>query len=107
MRRRRFQNSTDCSEAYKHAFECGLSNRASFGRIVKVKEPGRVDAEFGYPDLSETEVTYVERFNGTMCQWCRRFTRKGYAFSKKRETLEAALALKFAQYNLCWGSLLA
>lgn len=51
--------------------------------------------------MSEIETTYIESFNGTLCQWCKRLTRKKYAFSKKWEMLEAALALEFAHYNFC------
>jgi len=32
-------------------------------------------------------------------QWCRRLTRLTYAFSKKKENLQAALALHFWFYN--------
>ena len=56
---------------------------------------------FGDPDVNEIETTYVERFNGTLRQWCPRFTRKGYAFSKNWEMLQAALALQIASYNFC------
>lgn len=98
---RRFQISTDGFEAYEHAIEIGLSDRASYGRIVKVSYPGRVEAVFGNPDVSAIETTYIERFNGTLRQWCKRLTRKTYAFSKKWEMLEAALALEFAHYNFC------
>ena len=97
----KFQISTDGWEAYEYAIELGLSDRASYARIVKVTRPGRVEAVLGSPDLSQTETTYIERFNGTLRQWCRRFTRKTYAFSKKWEMLESALALGFAHYNFC------
>lgn len=98
---RRFQISTDGFESYEHAIEIGLSDRASYGRIVKVVHPGRVEAVFGNPNVAEIETTYIERFNGTLRQWCKRLTRKTYAFSKKWEMLEAALALEFAHYNFC------
>ena len=78
-----------------------LHGRASHGRIVKVVEPGRVEACVGQPDLNLTETTYVERFNGSLRLWCRRFNRLTYAFSKKWAMLEAALALHMAYYNFC------
>ena len=53
----------------------------------------------GNPDLDQTETTYVERCNGTLRQWGKRFTRKTYAFSKDWEMLDAALALHFAHVN--------
>ena len=96
-----FQISSDGWEAYPWALKRALGNRVSYGRIVKVTKPGRVEAVFGKPDLSKVETTYVERFNGTLRQWCRRFTRKGYAHSKKWEMLRCALALNFAHYNFC------
>ena len=70
-------------------------------RIVKVANLGRVESVLCSPDLSETETTYVERINRTLCQWCQRFNRKTYAFSRKPRMLECALALAFLHYNLC------
>ncbi len=99
--RKRFQVSSDGWEAYEWAIERGLSDRASYGRIVKVVPPGRVEAVLGNPDVSKIETTYIERFNGTLRQWCRRFTRKGYAHSKNWQMLQAAIALNFAHYNFC------
>lgn len=98
---KRFQISTDGFESYERAIEAGLGDRASYGRIVKVSHPGRVEAVFGNPDVSAIETTYIERFNGTLRQWCKRLTRKTYAFSKKWEMLEAALALAFVHFNFC------
>ena len=96
-----FQISSDGWEAYAMALQRALGNRVSYGRIVKVDKPGRVEPVFGNPDVSEIETTYIERFNGTLRQWSRRFTRKGYAFSKNWEMLRCALALNFAHYNFC------
>ena len=98
---RRFQISTDGFEPYEYAIEIGLGDRASYGRIVKVAHPGRVEAVFGDPDVDEIETTYIERFNGTLRQWCKRLARKTYAFSKRWDMLEAMLALNFAHYNFC------
>ena len=98
---KRFQISTDGWPAYEYAIERGLSDRASYGRIVKVNHPGRVEAVFGNPDIDEIETTFIERYNGTLRQWCKRMTRKTYAFSKKWDKLEAALGLGFAHYNFC------
>ena len=97
----KYQISSDGWHAYPWAIATGLHDRATHGRIVKVIGPGRVEAGFGEPDLDETETTYVERFNGTLRQWSKRFTRLTYAFSKKWAMLEAALALHFAHYNFC------
>ena len=96
-----FQISADGWESYEPALWKALGNRVSFGRIIKVSRPGRVEAVFGNPDVSKIETTFIERFNGTLRQWCRRFTRKGYAHSKNWEMLRRALALHFAHYNFC------
>ena len=96
-----YQISTDGWPAYPWAIAIGLHDRASHGRLVKILGPGRAEAGFGQPDLDLTETTYVERFNGTLRQWSKRYTRLTYAFSKKWEMLEHALALQFAHYNFC------
>jgi len=96
-----FQISTDGWQAYPAAIEIGLHDRASHGRIVKVTGPGRVESCYGSPDLTQTETTYVERFNGSLREWCRRFTRSSYGFSKKWDNLDHALALHIAHYNFC------
>jgi hypothetical protein len=44
-------------------------------------------------------TSHVERLNGTTRLHMRRLTRLTYAFSKKRENFEAAVALHFAYYN--------
>ena len=96
------QISTDAFASYQPAIGLWMEKRASYGRIVKVQGPGRVEAALGQPDLDETETTYVERLNGTLRQHCRRLTRKTYAFSKHWGMLEHALAMFFANYNFCW-----
>jgi hypothetical protein len=48
-------------------------------------------------DLIST--SHVERLNGTTRLHMRRLTRLTYAFSKKLENFEAAVALHFAYYN--------
>lgn len=99
--KRRFQISTDGYQDYEHAIDIGLSDGASYGRTVKVEKPGRVEAVFGDADVSQIETTFVERFNGTLRQWCKRMTRKTYAFSKNWDMLENALALNICHYNFC------
>ena len=96
-----FQVSMDCFEAHELVLELGLSDGASYGRIGKVDYPVRVKAVFGNPDTSQIETNDIERFNGTLRQWCKRMTRKAYAFSKSWDMLEAPLALGFAHYNFC------
>ena len=61
----------------------------------------RKDRGLGDPDVGRASTSRVERKNGSLRQWCERVTRLTYAFSKKWENLQAALALHFAYYNLC------
>ena len=65
---KQFQISTDGWPAYEYAIERGLSDRASYGRIVKVTYPGRVEAVFGDPNIDDIETTFIERYNGTLRQ---------------------------------------
>jgi hypothetical protein len=48
-----------------------------------------------------SDTVDAERQNGSLRQWCKRLTRLTYAFSKKWENLQSALALHFAFYNSC------
>jgi hypothetical protein len=54
----------------------------------------------GRPVKDLISTSYIERANGTTRQHMRRLTRLTYAFSKKLENFEAAVALHFAYYNL-------
>jgi IS1 family transposase len=55
----------------------------------------------GIRDLGTICTSHVERNNGTIRQWCKRFTRLTYAFSKKLENLAAAVSIHVAVYNFC------
>lgn len=55
----------------------------------------------GTPDVDRASTSHIERKNGSLRQWCKRLTRLTYAFSKKWENLQSALALHFAYYNFC------
>lgn len=113
---RRFQLSSDGFQAYPNAIETGLSDRADYGQIIKLygsltagnegyrpaKIKGSIRAGIqGTPSRNRICTSHIERKNGTLRQWCKRFTRLTYAFSKKRENLRAACALHFAHYNFC------
>jgi len=56
-------------------------------------------AIMGQPEMDLVSTNHVERLNGTTRLHMRRLTRLTYAFSKKRENFEAAVALHFAYYN--------
>jgi IS1 family transposase len=55
----------------------------------------------GISDLTTICTSHVERMNGSIRQFVKRFTRLTYAFSKKLENLAAAVAIHAAVYNFC------
>jgi len=112
----RFDVSTDAFPTYDSAIQWALFDRANHSQVVKIFENRQENRESysppkfvcvqkdtisGSPDLNRASTSHVERKNGTLRQWCRRLTRLTYAFSKKWENLEAALALHFWFYNFC------
>ena len=113
----RFQLTSDAFPAYPDAIAAALYDRADYAQLIKLygrlpgargdyyrpaKIKGTVSAEImGMPAPKRICTSHVERKNGTLRQWCKRFTRLTYAFSKSRENLRAALALHFAHYNFC------
>jgi len=112
-----FDVSTDAFPAYEMAIDAGLYDRANHSEVVKIfsnaaqpitesYRPAKFiavakDVVRGTPDLDRAGTSHVERKNGTLRQWCKRLTRLTYAFSKKWENLQSALALHFAHYNFC------
>ena len=54
----------------------------------------------GHPDMDLVSTSHIERLNGTTRLHMKRLPRLTYAFSKKLESFEAAVALHFAYYNL-------
>jgi IS1 family transposase len=106
--RNRIQISTDGLPGYVEAVEHAFGMNVDDAQIVKVFESEAADAEVirmdkktfsGHPDLSLASTSHVERLNGTTRLHMRRLTRLTYAFSKKLENFEAAVALHFAYYN--------
>lgn len=53
----------------------------------------------GTPNMRLASTSYIERLNGTTRLHMRRLTRLTYAFSKRLDHFEAAVALHFAYYN--------
>ncbi len=111
-----FQLSSDAFGAYRNAVEIGLHDRAEYAQLIKLYgslpgdreyyRPAKIlgtikAAVFGNPNPARICTSHIERKNGTLRQWCKRLTRLTYAFSKKWENLESALALHFAHYNYC------
>ncbi len=112
----RFQLTSDAFQAYRGAVDAGLYDRVDYAQLIKLygalptgresyrpaKIRGSISADIvGRPYRGRICTSHIERKNGTLRQWCKRMTRLTYAFSKKRENLEAALALHFAYYNFC------
>lgn len=104
----RTQLSSDALPAYIEAVEQAFGANVDFAQITKVFESQSADAEVlrmdkmprtGRPDLDLASTSHVERLNGTTRLHMRRLSRLTYAFSKKLENFEAAVALHFAYYN--------
>lgn len=115
--RNRVQISADALRAYVDAIELAFGSNVDFAQIVKTytrdestypertySAPQFVIAEkravVGRPDMRLASTSHIERLNGTTRLHMRRLTRLTYAFSKKLENFEAAVALHFAYYNL-------
>lgn len=112
----RVQVSTDALRAYVEAVEQGFGANADYGQVVKTylhdesqhperkySAPEIVTTEkkaiSGLPDMALVSTSHIERLNGTTRLHMRRLTRLTYAFSKKLENFEAAVALHFTYYN--------
>jgi IS1 family transposase len=104
----RVQVSTDSLRAYVEAVEQAFGVNVDYAQIVKVFDDSSMDAEVigmkkavfaGHPNMALASTSHVERLNGTTRLHMRRLTRLTYAFSKKRDNFEAAVALHFAYYN--------
>jgi IS1 family transposase len=108
--------SSDALRAYVDAVELAFGSEVDFAQIIKTYEVGDSDSPerkyspsevvsvekrrvSGLPDMGMASTSYVERLNGTTRLHMRRLTRLTYAFSKKLENFEAAVALHFAYYN--------
>jgi len=116
----RVQISSDALRAYVEAIEVAFGANVDFAQIIKTyvtddshlperrfSAPEIVITEkksvTGFPDMALASTSYVEPLNGTTRLHMRRLTRLTYAFSKKLENFEAAVALHFAYYNLVKG----
>jgi IS1 family transposase len=112
----RVQISSDALRAYVDAVELAFGAEVDYAQIIKTY--GQDDSQSperkysppdvlsmekrrvtGSPDMGLASTSYIERLNGTTRLHMRRLTRLTYAFSKKLENFEAAVALHFAYYN--------
>lgn len=112
----RVQLSADALSEYVEAIEAEFGANVDFAQIVKsyVRDEAHPERQYspskititekrrimGDPDMQKASTSYIERLNGTTRLHMRRLTRLTYAFSKKLENFEAAVALHFAYYNL-------
>lgn len=105
----RVQVSTDALAQYAYAVSSAFGGNVDYAQIVKIYESQAEDAEVigvnktpmqGNPDMNYATTSHVERLNGTTRLHMRRLSRLTYAFSKKLENFQAAVALHFAYYNL-------
>ncbi len=112
------QISSDGLRAYVEAVENAFGMNVDFGMIIKNYGADRGEHHqerrysapevtsmqkmvvVGYPEMDLVSTSHIERLNGTTRLHMRRLTRLTYAFSKKLENFEAAVALHFAYYNL-------
>src|SRR5216684_1891541 len=115
--RTRPQISTDGLRSYIDAVENAFGMDADYGMIIKhygadsgehhqerrYSAPDVTSIErraiAGRPEMDLISTSHIERLNGTTRLHMRRLTRLTYAFSKKLEHFEAAVALHFAYYN--------
>jgi IS1 family transposase len=106
--RNRVQISSDGLSAYVEAVEQAFGANVDYAQIVKVFQDAPAEMEVlrmdktayaGRPNMGLASTSHVERLNGTTRLHMRRLTRLTYAFSKKLENFEAAVALHFAYYN--------
>jgi transposase-like protein/IS1 family transposase len=113
----RFQLTTDGFAPYNYAVGMDLDGRVDYAQLVKIYKHPTVEEQrrysppriaeahktdvYGDPDYDLICTSHIERQNGSLRQWCKRLTRLTYAFSKKWENLNAAVALHFAYYNFC------
>ena len=112
----RVQLSADALGEYVEAIDAEFGGTADFAQIIKsyVRDESHPERQYspakivitekrrisGDPDMDRASTSYIERLNGTTRLHMRRLTRLTYAFSKKLENFEAAVALHFAYYNL-------
>lgn len=111
------QITTDGFRSYLDAVEQAFGGQVDYATLVKSYDaddpgPGRYSPPkvsgveiawvSGNPDRRRICTSYVERNNLTMRLFLKRLNRLTLAFSKKLESLKAAVAFWFWFYNFCW-----
>jgi IS1 family transposase len=106
---------TDGFGPYLPAVETAFGREVDFGMLVKSYTESRQPVREGYrparvvkcnpqPMIGKPEritTSHIERFNLTTRMCVRRMARLTNAFSKRLESLKAAIALHIAFYNFC------
>ncbi|MEO7413588.1 MAG: IS1 family transposase [Opitutaceae bacterium] len=111
------QISTDQLMHYRPAFEEAFGTRAAYGTIskkfgnVKMSPDGKYEqpklkkmrqyAVMGNPIPDAISTHCIERYNLSVRQSTRRFSRATLAFSRKIKNKRAAVALYFTYFNFC------
>jgi IS1 family transposase len=106
--------STDGWAAYPGAVDLAFADTVAHGVIIKSYADGAEQTgRYAPPEVTGTQrlpitkgldpysicTSHVERHNLTIRTFLRRFTRLALGFSKKKENLEAAIALYLCHYN--------
>lgn len=114
--RNRVQISSDAFRPYVDAIDRAFAGEVDLAQVIKTYETepagsGRYSppevtevekvAVLGNPDLDKACTSYIERQNLTIRMSNRRMTRLTLSFSKTLRNHKAAMALHFANYNLC------
>lgn len=112
-----FHLSTDGYQTYTYAVPRFFAGQIDYGQLVKIFSRTGEDSQrtyappkiisarrevvMGEPDKRRICTSHTERNNGTMRLFLKRMNRLTYAFSKKWDNHEMALALHFAHFNFC------
>jgi IS1 family transposase len=103
----RIQLTSDGHDAYLEAVESAFGCDVDFAREVKVLDEKTgvvrtvVQVISGNPDMAKVGTSYVERFNGIIRTFLKRYVRRTNAFSKNPEYHRYAVDLFFMAYNYC------
>lgn len=103
----RIQLSTDGHEAYLEAVETAFGRDIDYARKVTLVDritqakSTIIQVICGNPDLDLVGTSYIERFNATLRNTCRRYFRRTLAASKNLQNHEYAVALNMFAYNFC------
>ena len=110
------QISTDGFAGYPEAVDLAFGPYADYGILVKNYRNANLPGSYAPAEIVGADrrvvkgnidpfsicTSHVERNNGTIRHFMKRFARLTCAFSKKFECLAAAVGMFVAYYNFCW-----